>query len=164
MLLYSQIYEEYNEKNLTKLHMVFFNDALEHLTRVHRVLRMHRGNVLVIGIGGSGKKCVIRLASFAANCQLYQINLSRGYNEASFRTDIKNLYNLLGIENKKVVFMFTAADIADEGFLELVNNMLSTGFVQILFNDEEKDTIVNLCRDAAINAGYDISRRVFFQI
>jgi len=157
-LCYPQIFEEYNEKNRTKLHMVLFNDALEHLTRVHRVLRMHRGHVLVIGTDGSGKKSVIKLASFAAGYQLFQIVLSRGYNEAFFREDMKNLYNIVGLENKTVVFMFTSAHIKDEGFLELVNSMLTAGFVSALFNDEEKDAIVASCRDAAVKAGFDVSK------
>ncbi|XP_011639724.2 dynein heavy chain 10, axonemal [Pogonomyrmex barbatus] len=157
--LFLEIFEEYNEKNRIKLHMVLFNDALEHLTRVHRALRMHRGHVLVIGTGGSGKKSVIKLASFAAGYQVFQIALSRGYNESFFREDIKNLYNMVGIENKKVVFMFTSTHIKNESFLELVNSMLTTGFVPTLFNDEEKDIIVTSCRDAAIKAGFDVSKK-----
>ncbi|XP_011694340.1 PREDICTED: dynein heavy chain 10, axonemal [Wasmannia auropunctata] len=157
--LFLEIFEEYNESNRAKLHMVLFNDALEHLTRVHRALRMHRGHVLVIGTGGSGKKSVIRLASFAANYQLFQIILSRGYNEAFFREDMKNLYNMVGLENKKVVFMFTSAHIKHEGFLELVNSMLTAGLVTALFNDDEKDMIISSCRDAAIKAGFDASKK-----
>lgn len=138
--------------------MVLFNDALEHLTRVHRALRMHRGHVLVVGIGGSGKKSMIKLASFAAGYQLFQIVLSRGYNETFFREDMKRLYNIIGVENKKVVFMFTSAHIKNESFLELVNNMLVSGSVPTLFNDEERDAIVISCRDAAANAGFDIAK------
>lgn len=138
--------------------MVLFNDALEHLTRVHRALRMHRGNVLVVGTGGSGKNSVIKLASFAAGYQLFEIVLSRGYNEASFREDMKSLYNLVGVENKEIVFMFTCAHIKNEAFLELVNNMLTAGFVPALFNDEEKDEIITSCRDAAVKAGFDMAK------
>lgn len=141
-----------------KLHMVLFNDALEHLTRVHRALRMHRGNVLVVGSGGSGKKSVILLASFAAGFQIFQITLCRGYSESSFREEMKNLYNMLGVENKRIVFMFTSVHIKEEGFLELVNNMLTTGFLPALFNDEEKDAIITSCREMAVKAGFDAGK------
>lgn len=142
--------------------MVLFNDALEHLIRVHRALRMGRGNVLVVGTGGSGKKSAIRLASFAAGYQPFQITLSRGYNEASFREDVKSLYNIIGVDNKRIVFVFTSAHIIDENFLELVNNMLMTGLVPGLFNDEERDAIVTSCRDAAVKAGFDASKLANF--
>ncbi|KAM0726763.1 Dynein axonemal heavy chain 10 [Formica fusca] len=157
--LFLEIFDEYNEKTKTKLHMVLFNDALEHLTRVHRALRMHRGHVLVVGTGGSGKKSVIKLASFAASYQLFQIVLSRGYNETFFREDMKSLYNMVGVENKRVVFMFTSAHIKNEGFLELVNNMLTASFVPALFNEEERDAIVTSCREVAVKAGFDISKK-----
>ncbi|XP_043285223.1 dynein axonemal heavy chain 10 [Venturia canescens] len=155
--LFMEILEEYNERN-TKISMVLFNDALEHLTRVHRSLRMHRGHVLVVGIGGSGKQSVIKLAAFAADCETFEISLSRGYNDNSFREDMKRLYNIVGVEDKKIVFLFTAAHIADESFLELVNNMLMTGVVPSLFTDEEKDAIVSSCRTAAKQSGFGITK------
>lgn len=138
--------------------MVLFNDALEHLTRVHRILRMHRSHALVVGTSGSGKQSVIRLASFAANCPVFEINLSRGYNENTFRDDLKRLYNIIGVENKKIVFLFTSAHVVDESFLELINNMLMTGLVATLFTDEEKDVIITSCRDTAMTAGFDVTK------
>ncbi|KAF3425259.1 hypothetical protein E2986_13407 [Frieseomelitta varia] len=153
-----EIYEDYNERNVTKLHMVLFNDALEHLTRVHRALRMHRGHVLVIGIGGSGKKSVIKLASYAADFRIFEIALTRGYGEASFRDDMRTLYNKVGVENRRIVFLFTGAHVVDESFLELVNNMLMTGVVPALFSDDDKDEIVNSCRSQAAEAGFGVTR------
>ncbi|XP_076299453.1 dynein axonemal heavy chain 10-like [Lasioglossum baleicum] len=156
--LFLEIYEDYNERRATKLQMVLFNDALEHLTRVHRTLRMHRGHALVIGIGGSGKKSVIKLAAFAAHFSVFEISLSRGYNENSFRDDMKSLYSKVGVDVSRIVFLFTSSNIVHESFLELVNNMLMTGVVPSLFSDEEKDEIVNLCRDKAKEAGFGVTR------
>ena len=56
-----------------------------------------------------------KLAAFTADCEVFEITLSRGYNETSFRDDLKLLYNKLGIENKKVVFLFTDQHVAEEG-------------------------------------------------
>lgn len=67
--------------------------------------------------------CIIWLCS----SQVFEIVLSRGYSEANFREDLKTLYLKLGIENKKMVFLFTDAHVAEEGFLELINNMLTSG-------------------------------------
>jgi dynein heavy chain len=61
----AQILEEYNKQH-TRLNLVLFDDVLEHLTRVHRVLRMHKGHIVVVGAGGSGKQSILRLAAFAA--------------------------------------------------------------------------------------------------
>lgn len=45
--------------------------------------------------------------------------------------DLKKLYSLLG--KGEVVFLFTDAHVVEEGFLEFINNMLTTGMVPALF-------------------------------
>ena len=97
-----QILEEYNER-YNPMNLVLFDDALEHLTRVHRVIRMDQGHALLVGVGGSGRQSVARLAAFAAGCDIFEITLSRGYGEEEFREDLKTLYHKLGIDNKKVL-------------------------------------------------------------
>ena len=55
-----QILEEYNDSN-TPMNLVLFDDALDHLTRIHRVIRMDRGHALLVGVGesflSSGQMC-----------------------------------------------------------------------------------------------------------
>lgn len=116
--LFQEILEEYNERK-PRMKLVLFEDCLEHLTRVHRTLRLPRGHVLLIGVGGSGKKCVTRLAAFAAGCDLFEIVLSKGYNENTLKEDLKVLYNKIGVENKKTVFVFTAAQVSNEPYFHL---------------------------------------------
>lgn len=48
--------------------------------------------------------------------------------------------------------------IVEEGFLELINNILTVGQVPALFADDEKDAIVTSCRTAAEEAGYSASK------
>jgi len=64
-----QILEEYNDKH-TPMNLVLFDAALDHLTRLHRVLRMSHGHAMLVGVGGSGKQCVCRLAAFTAQCEV----------------------------------------------------------------------------------------------
>lgn len=64
-----EILEEYNEVN-TKMNLVLFDDALEHLTRVHRIIRMDRGHALLVGVGGSGKQSLARLAAYTAGYEV----------------------------------------------------------------------------------------------
>lgn len=65
---------------------------------------------------------------------------------------------MAGVNRKKVAFLFTAAQIIEEGFLELINNVLTVGIVPALFTDEDKDSIVNTCRPHAEEAGYSASK------
>lgn len=155
--LFREIIEEYVERR-GKINVVLFDDALEHLTRVQRGLRLERGHVMLVGVGGSGKTSLTRIAAFTADCEMFEIMLSRGYNEVSFKEDLKKLYLQLGVERKATVFYFMASQIVEEGFLEFINNILMIGIVPTLFNDDDKDQIIGQCRNAARDSGYGISK------
>ncbi|KAK1328247.1 hypothetical protein QTO34_011819 [Cnephaeus nilssonii] len=160
--LFQEILEEYNESN-TRMDLVLFDDALEHLTRVHRIIRLDRGHALLVGVGGSGKQSLARLAAFTAGYEVFEILLSRGYSESNFREDLKNLYLRLGIENKTTIFLFTDAHVVEEGFLELINNMLTSGMVPALFGEEEKESILGQIGQEALKQGVGPAKESVWQ-
>jgi dynein heavy chain len=48
--------EAYNTKNSSKqMNLVIFDDALKHLLRITRILNTPGGNIMLVGVGGSGK-------------------------------------------------------------------------------------------------------------
>ncbi|KAI8847268.1 dynein heavy chain and region D6 of dynein motor-domain-containing protein [Chytridium lagenaria] len=159
--IFQEILEEYNDR-FNKMNLVLFEDALDHLTRLHRVVRMKRGHALLVGVGGSGKQSLTRLASFAAGFKVFEIVLTRGYGEAEFRESLKGLYSQLA-SGVKTVFLFTDAHVVQEGFLELINNMLTTGMVPALYEDDEKEALLGTIRDEVAKLGMVQNRENMWQ-
>lgn len=65
---------EYNAVTDSPLSMVMFKFAVEHVSRVSRVLRQDNGNVLLVGIGGSGRRSAAALATFMADYRMFQVH------------------------------------------------------------------------------------------
>nr|XP_015200901.1 PREDICTED: dynein heavy chain 6, axonemal [Lepisosteus oculatus] len=145
--------DDYNVTNAKETKLVFFQDAIEHVSRIARMIRQERGNALLVGVGGTGKQSLTRLAAHMCGYKCFQIELSRGYNYDSFHDDLRKLYKMAGVEGKDMVFLFTDTQIVVEEFLEDINNMLNSGEVPNLFEKDELEHVLAATRPKAKEAG-----------
>lgn len=134
--------KEYNETNAT-MDLVLFEDAMKHVARIVRVLMNPSGHALLVGVGGSGKQSLSRLAAFICGFQVKQIVISSTYGLSDLKDDLKAMYNRAGLKEEGVVFLLTDSQITNERFLVYINDLLASGNIPDLFAADEVDGIIN---------------------
>uniref|UniRef100_A0A8C4V4J9 Dynein axonemal heavy chain 17 n=1 Tax=Falco tinnunculus TaxID=100819 RepID=A0A8C4V4J9_FALTI len=149
--------DNYNEVNAA-MNLVLFEDAMCHVCRINRILESPRGNALLVGVGGSGKQSLTRLAAFISSLEVFQITLRKGYGIPDLKVDLANQYLKAGVKNVGTVFLMTDAQVVDEQFLVLVNDFLASGEIPDLFPDDEVENIINSMRNEVKGRGLVDSR------
>ena len=147
----------YNELNAA-MDLVLFEDAMKHICRINRILESPRANALLVGVGGSGKQSLSRLAAFISSMEVFQISITNEYGVADLMKDVSGLYIKAGLKSIASVFLMSDAQVADEKFLVLVNNLLASGEIPDLFSDDEVDNIVAQIRNEVKNSGISDTR------
>lgn len=81
--------EDFNSGSKHPMKLVMFLDACDHVSRICRILRQPQGNALLLGVGGSGRQSLSKLATFMNNYKLYMIEVVKGYNMTNWRDNLK---------------------------------------------------------------------------
>ena len=137
---------EHNAESKQPMPLVMFNDALMHVGRIARVIRQPQGNALLLGVGGSGRQSMTRLATYISGYNIFSVNITKGYGQVEWREDVKQCLLYAGLQDKPIVFLFSDAQVVMESMVEDINNVLNAGDVPNLYVAEDEDKIVSACR------------------
>ncbi|KAK9817742.1 hypothetical protein WJX72_001478 [[Myrmecia] bisecta] len=144
--------DEYNETNAV-MDLVLFEDAMKHVCRISRIVSSPSGHALLVGVGGSGKQSLARLAGHICGYATTTIVISGNYNMNNFKEDLQKMYKRAGVKGEGILFLFTDSQIVDERMLVYINDLLSSGEIPDLFAQEDKDEIVNALRSETKSLG-----------
>jgi len=143
---------EYNESN-AMMDLVLFEQAMLHITRISRIIQNPGGNAMLIGVGGSGKQSLTRLAAFIYNFEVKQLIITSNFTVEDLKENLRNMYLSAGVKGNPIVFLVTDSQISDEKFLVYINSMLTTGWIADLFPKEEIDNILGAIANDAKASG-----------
>lgn len=157
----NQMYEYNNYPGMSRMNLVFFKEAIEHVTRIVRVISQPRGHMLNIGIGGSGRQVLVKLAAFILEMGVFQLEVTKKYKTQEFKEDLKKLYKLTGVKQRATIFIFSGEQVMEDTFLEVINNMLSTAEIN-LFKADEFEELKNELERPAKKAGIQLTTEALY--
>ncbi|KAK1747726.1 hypothetical protein QTG54_001689 [Skeletonema marinoi] len=134
--------------------LVLFEQAILHITRINRILQNPGGNAMLIGVGGSGKQSLCRLAAFISDFEVTQIAVTSSYSVEDLKEELRAVYMAAGVRNKPTVFLMTDSQIVNEQFLVYINGIITSGWIPDLFPKEDIDTIIGAIANEANPTGY----------
>uniref|UniRef100_A0A8C4QIU0 Dynein heavy chain n=1 Tax=Eptatretus burgeri TaxID=7764 RepID=A0A8C4QIU0_EPTBU len=141
------------------MNLVLFEDAMAHICRINRILESPRGNALLVGVGGSGKQSLSRLSAYISGLEVFQITLRKGYGISDLKLDLASQCLRAGVKNVGTMFLMTDAQVSEETFLILINDLLASGDVPGLFSDDEVEGVISALRNEVKQAGLPDSRQ-----
>lgn len=80
---------DHNATSKRPMNLAMFLYAIEHTSRICRVLKQSGSHMLNVGVGGSGRSSLSRLAAFISEMQAFQIEISKSYSTVEWREDLK---------------------------------------------------------------------------
>ena len=132
---------EYNESN-SMMDLVLFEQAMLHVTRINRIIQNPGGNAMLIGVGGSGKQSLCRLAAFISGYEVKQLAVTSKFGVEDLKEELRIMYMAAGVKGIPMVFLMTDGQIVNEKFLVYINGILNSGWISDLFLKEDIDNIL----------------------
>lgn len=145
--------QEYNEQKQI-MNLVLFNDAMEHIVRISRILDFPTGSALLVGVGGSGKQSLSKISAFILGYEIQQIVVTSSYSLNDLKTFLQEIYKKLAKPGSvPICFMITDSQIKYESFLIPINDILNSGWIADLFPKEDVEAMIGNLRNEAKGNG-----------
>ena len=144
---------DFNGLSKRPMNLAIFLFAAEHVSRICRLLQQPGGSMLLVGVGGSGRQSLTKLAAFIMGMEVQQVEISKSYSMNDWHEDMQRMLTRAGGEGVNTVFLLSDTNIKFESMVEEINAVLNSGEIPNLFPSDQKMAIIEMARAASAKDG-----------
>eukprot|EP00753_Platysulcus_tardus_P014516 PLAT4386.4.p1 GENE.PLAT4386.4~~PLAT4386.4.p1 ORF type:complete len:4448 (-),score=2754.09 PLAT4386.4:79-13422(-) len=142
------------EREEKDLGISLFDEVLEHIAMVDRVLARPGGSTLLVGSSGVGRRTSLTLAAHMHRMELFTPVITRDFDLKQFQAFIKEVLAKAGVAGEQVVLLLEDHQFTEDAILESVNSLLSSGEIPGLYTHEELNPLLEPLKDEMSAAGF----------
>lgn len=132
--------------------IVLYQDLLDHILRIDRVLRQPQGHMMLVGASASGKSTLVKFVSWMNGLKLVQLRVQSGYTVHEFEAALRSVL-ISCAKGVKVCFLVDESCVLETAFLERMNSLLANSEIPGLFEGEELDSLHAICASESASQG-----------
>lgn len=132
--------------------IVLYQDLLDHILRIDRVLRQPQGHMMLVGASAGGKSTLVKFVSWMNGLKLVQLRVRSGYTVHEFEAALRRIL-LDCAKGIKVCFLADESCVLETAFLERMNSLLANSEIPGLFEGEELDALHAICATESASQG-----------
>ncbi|EFA11266.2 Dynein heavy chain, cytoplasmic-like Protein [Tribolium castaneum] len=137
---------EYNRDNLNKIDLVLFDHALEHLSKICRILSIPYCNLIQVGMCGTGRQTLVKLACLIMNQNFFKIEITEKYKLDDWHRTVKAFLKEAGGYGRPCTFFLKEGQIVIDTILDDLNYLLKSGEIPFIYSLEEKQELLDVVR------------------
>lgn len=128
------------------LQLVLYDDMIDYILRIDRVLRQPQGHLILVGPSASGRTTLCRFVSWMNGLKVYQLTTHNNYHLQDFEEYLRNVLRACA-KGEGVCLIIDECSVIDVSFIERMNSILANAEAPGLFENEELQALYSLCKE-----------------
>lgn len=121
--------------------------------KICRVLRMNRGNAVLLGLGGSGRQTLTCLSIHIMGQEKINLEITKGYTQEKWKDDARRILQGAAIEGRNACLVLSETHLKNKQMMQDIDSLLNMGEIPNLYNSEEFVAVEQKLKELAKKEG-----------